>query len=242
MKKLAAIFAVLALVGATVVASAADNAAQTGFSRNTTVIEGPSPDQDCGAAILAVQDDGSFENGYAWQAGGSVPPDYGAWAECYSNAFVCSIEYYFTQIGYQAGQTIDAYVWADAGGNPGTVLCVLTGVAVSPVAFWPSASIHSSGAINCCPNGSHFVGFWGNWPGQTAGWFICSDEDGFGLGCPRMNVAPGIGYPTGWNHPLVVPTFSGCQDLFIHEWYLTECDGEPTATETKTWGQIKTLY
>lgn len=240
MKKLAAIFAVFALVGATVAASAVDNVAQTGYDRNTRVVDSPTPDQDCGAAILDQVDDGSFENGYAWQYGGAVAPDYGAWAECYSNAFVCSIEYYFTQIGYQAGQTMDCYVWEDAGGNPGNIIDALFGVAVNPIAFWPSASIHDSGPINSCPNGSHFVGWWGNWPDTRAGWFICADEDGFGIGCPRCNYAPTSGFGTGWGHPN--SAFPNCLDLFIHEWYLTDCVGEPTATEATTWGQIKALY
>ena len=236
MKKVAAILAVFALAALPAMASAANQAA-LGFSRNTTIIQAPTPDSQCN---LDQQDDGTFENGYAWQYGGVVAPDYGSWAECYGNAYVCTINYFLTQIGYYIGQTLDAYVWEDAGGNPGNVICTVGGIDPGAPGFWPSITEHVVD-VNCCANGSHFVGYWPNWPGEAAGWFTASDEDGFGNGCPRMKVAPGIGYPTGWQHPNIVPTFAGCQDLGIRETALADCGG-PTATEQTTWGQIKALY
>jgi hypothetical protein len=236
MKKLMVLVAVFALVGATYAAE--EPSGSTGFSRNTTIIEAPTPDGDQDCPILKCNADGTFENGYCWQFGGAVLPDYGAWAECYENTLVCEGHFYFTQTGYYIGQTVDAYIWEDAGGNPGNVLCATLGANPGPIAFWPSCSAHKIPFDPpCAPPGSHFVGFWGNWPDAQCGWFICSDEDGF-AGCPRTKIAPGIGYPTGWNHPNVVPTFAGCQSLGICEW-----SGEGgTATQETTWGQIKALY
>jgi hypothetical protein len=201
----------------------------TGYNENTTVIEVPGPEGgvDCANAPLFQQDDGTFENGYAWSNQGVVAPDYGAWAECYDNRFVCEGHFILTQTGGQAGQTMDVYVWDDDGtGNPGNVICAVTDVDPGPIALWPSLSAHKV-ALNCCTPGPHFIGWWGNWPGQTNAWFIASDENGLGLGCPRTNVAPGIGYPTGWQHPNVVPTFALCQDLGLREWALPDCPLPP---------------
>ena len=70
------------------------------------------------------------------------------------------------------------------------------------------------------------------------GWYVASDENGFGGGLPRTNIAPGIGFPTGWNHPNVVSTFAGCQDLGIAVYEI----GGPIPAQTTTWGAIKNLY
>jgi hypothetical protein len=236
MKKIAAILAVFALAALPALVSAAENSVALGFSRNTTIISAPTPDSEC---ALAQQDDGTFENGYAWAYAGVAEPDYGSWAECYDNAFVCTVNLFLTDVGYYMGQSCDVYVWEDAGGNPGNVLFVLNGFVPGQPAFWPDISEHVAD-VNFCANGPHFVGFWPNWPGQLLGWFIASDENGLGMGCPRTKIAPGIGYPTGWQHPNVVSTFGACLDLGIRETYLTSC--EPTATEETTWGKIKALY
>ena len=230
MKKLLVIIAVFALVGT---ASAADEPfGQTGFSNNTTIITAPGGDQDCPGQLVCNWD-GTVENGYCWQFGGSVPPDYGAWADCYGAAYVCEVHIFFTQTGYYLGQSCDIYVWEDAGGLPGNVLCSVMGAFPGPIAFWPSCSEHKF-VVNCdAPD--HFSGFWGNWPGLQCGWFICADEDGF-PGCPVTKFAPGIGYPTGWGPVNLVPIFQP-QSLGICEW-----QGSATPTETTTWGQIKALY
>jgi hypothetical protein len=236
MKKLAAIVAVFALVGVTVSANAADIYGETGFSRNTTIVGGPYPDQD---EMLMCNDDGGFENGYCWQYGGCVEPYYGAWAEQYFDKWVIvALHLGLTQAGGDIGQTLDAYVWEDDGGdNPGNVLYMEADIDPGPIAFWPSISMHKIYFINPPWVFVHWwVGWWGNWPGVGCGWYVAADEDGFG-GYPRTNIAPGIGYPTGWQHPNVVPTFGGCQALGICVWVIPS-----TATETTTWGQIKALY
>jgi hypothetical protein len=62
----------------------------------------------------------------------------GAW---FSGNDVCGIELMLTGVGYPCGP-FDAYVWADAGGLPGNVLCTTTGLNPCPVATWPSISTH----------------------------------------------------------------------------------------------------
>lgn len=216
-----------------------------GYNDQTEVLPHPDDQDFCPGASFLQNDDGTFENGYAWRYGGTVPPDYGSWAECYEADFVCGIQLMLTQTGYYIGQTMDVYVWESVpegnpppGPDPGNALCVLYDVSPGPIAFWPEISSHNI-QVCCVTNGDHFVGYWPNWPGIGTGWFIASDEDGPGLGCPRTKFAPGIGYPTGWGPPNLVPIFA-CKDLGIREFAgLGDC--QPTAVRSRTWGRIKSL-
>ena len=166
-------------------------------------------------------DDGTVENGYVWNVNGAAPPDYGAWAEMYYGTCVQSVELGFTQTGGQGDLTMDVFVWdaieGEEGYIPGNAICMVTDRKPSPIAFWPAVSTHVVN-VNCgdAPY-LHFVGFRGNWDGAMGGWFIAADENGSGFGLPRTKVAPGLGYPTGWQHPDKVPAFAGCRDLIIRQ-------------------------
>lgn len=234
MKKMSTL-AALALVGVAGIAGAANHAAQLGYSDNVNTIN--QNDTVCGTLVLNA--DGTYENGYAWFYGGIVPPNYGAFAECYNgNVQVCAVVAALTQIGYQSGQTMDVYVWQDGGGIPGNVACVKTGVNPGPIAFWPSSSVHNTLMDNCCVTGDWWVGTWANWPNQFGGWYNSSDESGFG-GCPMTNFAPGIGYPTGWGAVNLVYYFSGCHAMGLGA---ETIDCGPVPVESKSWGEIKNLY
>jgi hypothetical protein len=232
MKKLSMLLALAAVAGMVATAGAVDNFNSTGVGEGVLV---DPTDSQCGT--LNMNADGSYENGYAWRYAGIQPPYYGAFAECYSgDVAVCSAVFDLTQVGSDFGQTMDVYVWNDGGGTPGSVACVRTGYDPSTIAFWPNLSRHVASLDNCCVTGSWWVGYWGNWPDQTNGWFIGADLDGFG-GCPYTNIAPGIGYPTGWQNVSVVwgPTQAigaGAET--------TDCG--PSPVESSTWGAIKTLY
>jgi hypothetical protein len=233
MKKLSMLLAVAALVVG-VSANAANNV-DLGVNNNTVLND--NLDGSCGTLFLNA--DGTYENGYAWQYGGCVAPDYGSFAEGYAtdNVKACSVVMDISQTGNAVGQTADLYAWEDAAGTPGAVLGVATGFNPGAVAFWPSLSRHA-GDIDaaCSSTGATWVGYWGNWPGALSAWFIGADLDGFG-GLPYTNIAPGIGYPTGWNNVSIVwgPTQAlGLGGEFI------ECGVVPT--EERTWGQIKNLY
>ena len=65
--------------------------------------------------------------------------------------------------------------------------------------------------------------------------YVCADESGPG-GHPWTNIAPGIGYPSGWQNPNVV--WPNCRSLGIGA-TITE---EPSPVESVTWGAIKTLF
>jgi hypothetical protein len=231
MKKLSLLLAVAGLVVG--VSAHAANVASTGVGVGVL-----NDFTDGGCGTLAFNSDGTYENGYAWQYGGVVAPDYGSFAEMYSTPGLqaCSVVLDLTQVGNQNGYTCDAYAWADAGGVPGAVLNVAVGANPGPIAFWPSISRHTV-ALNvngqCADN--TWTGYWGNWPGLFSGWYVAADLDGFG-GFPYTNIAPGIGYPTGWNNVSIVwgPTQAiGCGVELV------DC---VVPTEERTWGQIKNLY
>ncbi len=232
MKKLSLLVALMLIAGAAVAA----NLNSVGPGQGV-LLPHPGDTNPCNGTLM-LNADGSYENGFAWQYGGSVPPYYGAFAEGYNfTGNVCGAQFMFSTLsGYYYGQTLDAYVWDAAGGNPNNVLSVTTGVAITPPALWPNISTHDIDIADAGVAGDFFVGFWGNWPGLLCGWFIAADLDGFG-GMPRTNIAPGIGYPTGWNDPSVI--WGPTQAMGIGAWV---GEGGPVPTETTTWGQIKNLY
>jgi hypothetical protein len=233
MKKFATLLAVLALVGV----AGADSFMTLGYSEDT-VIEGDMGDQCVG--IPVYNHDMSFENGYCWQINGCQPPYYGAYAEGYDLGEVnveCGL-FYLTQIGYYTGQTLDAYVW-DGGvyGPPSGVRCVVPGYTGMTIGYWPTCTLNEF-ELGCCVDTDFAVGYWGDWAAggdQICGWYVCSDENGFG-GNPWTCIAPGIGYPTGWN-PVTV-TFPDCVSLGLG---LTITD-DPSPAESQTWGSIKALF
>jgi hypothetical protein len=232
MKKFAALLAVLAMAA---VAANASNPVQLGISNDVIVI-GSGADA-CANGVLNVNHDGSFENGYAWQYAGSVAPYYGAFGEGYdlgTGTVFCGAYWPSTMPGYFYGQSADCYVWdGGVGGAPGAVLGVTTGVVFPNVPNWPAAA-QNDVDLNVAVTGPFTVGFWGNWPGALCGYFCCADLNGFG-GYPWTNIAPGIGYPTGWNDPSIV--WGTTQSMAIGAWF-----GGCTPVEAQTWGSIKALF
>jgi hypothetical protein len=200
----------------------------------------------CPPATLCLNFDGSAENGYCWQYGGIVPPYYGAFAECcdIGNACLCGVRLLLTGIGYPC-RPCDLYVWADAGGCPGRVLGMTAGANPCPVATWPSISTHDLALFGPVGvNGLVWFGYWADYSTAMCGYFVAADTNGFG-GCPYTNIAPGIGYPTGWNNVSVV--WGPTQAIGIGVWAFpfdpqNPCWGPPTPVQESTWGRIKHLY
>ena len=201
------------------------------------VIQNPNERRHCGS--LELNADGSYEGCYAWQYGGVVAPTYGAFAECYTTSgpqTICTAIFDFSQLGSQAGQCFDVYVWDDASERPGNVLCTFPSFQPGPLAFWPSFTRLVVNLEGCCHDGPFWIGYWGNWPGGFAPWYVGADLDGSG-GCPLTNIAPGLGFPTGWTNVSQVwgPTQAlgiGCE--------LSPCG--PVATQRVSWGHVKALY
>jgi len=229
MKKLAILFALLGVVSAANAAVLSHGS--VGIGNGITV---PSQDSNPCNGVLQLNYDGTGENGFCWQYGGIVPPYYGAFAECYNAVdTVCGIELMLTGVGYPCFGC-DLYVWDDAGGIPGNVLSMTAGVNPCPVATWPSISTHDFAVNGGNVNGNFWVGYWANAANAICPYFIGADLDGFG-GCPYTNIAPGIGYPTGWQNASTV--WGPTQALGIGVWL-----GIGTPTHESTWGQIKNLY
>ncbi len=230
MKRLALVLALLGLVAGS--AGAAVTAGSVGPGQGIVL---PSTDTDpCPPSYLFLNFDGSAENGYCWQYGGIVPPYYGAFAECCElDGYICGLELLLTGIGYPC-LPLDAYVWADAGGVPGNVLSMTAGLNPCPVATRPSISTHDLRITDTTVTGVAWFGYWSNYSAQACGYFVAADTNGFG-GCPYTNIAPGIGYPTGWNNVSVV--WGPTQSIGIGAWY-----GSITPVRETTWGQIKAQF
>jgi len=135
--------------------------------------------------------------------------------------------------------TIDLFVWdydvsAD---NPGAVLSVTQDYAVSGVGFWPTVTTYDLNTTDATAGANgFFVGYWPqSFVGVPANFGCAMDQDGFG-GVPRTNIAPGIGYPTGWNHPSIAGY--ALQAFGLGGWV---GEGQTPALET-SWGAIKNLY
>ncbi len=175
----------------------------------------PDDELGCTANRLFLNHDMTAEGAYAWVYSGVQGPTYGAFAECFEGGErLCEAQFYFARVGEPEDATFDAYVWSESGvDRPSAVLAAVVGVSPGDIAEWPEVSRHSVSFSIDLPE-QWWLGFWGNWPGEDAAWFLAADEDGPG-GCPRTNYAPGNGYPTGWNHPDIVFGWENCKALAI---------------------------
>jgi hypothetical protein len=218
-------------------AGAAD-LASTGHSANTTIV--PAGSDDC-TWTLYHNHDGSFENGFCWQYGGVVPgTTYGAFGEGFDMPFysclIQCIDLWVTQVGNYSGHPLDLYLWeGGVSSPPGAVLGVVTGATLTNVPYWPSVGQNPIQFNGGAPS-PFTIGYWADFSAQVCQWYIGCDEDGFG-GFPWTNIAPGIGYPTGWQHPATV--WGVCQSLGIG---IHASEGPFSPVEDVTWGAIKELF
>ncbi|MEZ4654766.1 MAG: FlgD immunoglobulin-like domain containing protein [Candidatus Eisenbacteria bacterium] len=172
-----------------------------------------------GGADTLRNHDGTMENGYVWLPNGSESGAQGAFAECFhtdsgEQLSICSVRVYLTQIGDQAGQTLDLYVWDNGPtDDPGTEIAHVTQFDPGPVAQWPAFSVHDI-PINAIVSGDWWVGWRGNWNGGAPGWLAGADETG-GAGCPLTFIGPGRGFPVGWESTAIVPSMSACRSFGI---------------------------
>lgn len=191
-------------------------------------------DENC-YGTYSYHHDESFESGYCWRYGGIAPPYYGAWAEGFSHVgnLVLCVTLYFTTTGGGIGEPIDLYFWAGGiDSPPGEVLLVYSDLLPENVPYWPAIGENVFELWGSPGAGNVTVGYWAEVYG--GGFYIAADEDGPG-GCSWTNVAPGIGYPTGWQP---VPTiWSDCRSLGIGIHHLSI-----SPVESTTWGEIKALY
>jgi hypothetical protein len=231
MKTFATLLAILAI------AAGANAANFSSTGRAETTIIGTGSDQ-C-TQTLYYNHDNSFENGCCWQYGGIVPSTtYGAFGEGFSlgAGVVECMALWVTQVGNYFGQTCDTYVWeGGVSGTPGIVLWSAPGQAFTAIPYWPSCG-QNNFDVNFCVSGDFTVGYWADFSAAVCAWYIALDSDGFG-GYPWTNIAPGIGYPTGWNNPAIV--WGAVQSLGFGVYFDA---GGMTPVESKTWGEIKNLF
>ena len=237
MKKLAVLFALLG-----VFAFGSANAVDFQYIQGQPYHPPGFDSSPCPVSTLNQNHDGSTENAFTWQNTGVVAPDYGAFAEGYAGVSgnVCGASLLLTSWGTMTGTgTIDVYVWDyDLGtDNPGAVLSMTNDIAISGVGYWPSMTTHAIDVVDAAAGANgFFVGYWPqSFAGVLANFGCAMDEDGFG-GVPRTNIAPGIGYPTGWNNPSIAGYILQAFGLSGY------VGGDPTPVENSSWGAIKALY
>jgi hypothetical protein len=175
-----------------------------GPSDHTVIIA--NPDDECTGELIYHHDD-SFEGGECWQYGGIVPAYYGAFGEGFdagSDTLILNcVTIWATQVGNYFGQPLDIYVW-DGGvtSAPGAVLYVSPGRVLDNVPYWPSIGRNDL-TVECAVAGEFTAGYWADYSASVCGWYIAEDTDGYG-GYPWTCIAPGLGYPTGWQNPGLV--------------------------------------
>ena len=190
-----------------------------------------------GCGELQSNADGTYENAYTWSSSAVSPPDYGAFAESFSGqATICAVVVDLTTLeGFHNGQTLDAYAWEDAGGEPGAVVSLVTGVDPGFIGIWPTVS-RLEISIDGSPTGdTWWVGVWNAWPGaEDPGWWIAADQDGPG-GTPLTKIAPDLGYPTGWQDVNVVWPSTRAMGIGVESIVATP-------TRMGSWGGVKSLF
>jgi hypothetical protein len=188
--------------------------------------------------VVWVHSDETYESAYAWSFDGVLTPDYGAFAERYeTQRLLISIVLDVTSAGIWITPRLDAYVWDDNGGLPGGVLAIIPDVILSGIPYWPEVRrFLVELPEHACVESVWWVGFWGNWPESEPGFYIGAALNGPGGGRPMTKIAPGLEWPEGW------------QDVSVR-WGPTsalgigaEVEESPSPVESKTWGEIKSLF
>jgi len=197
----------------------------------------PSTDDPPCDGVFMLNGDGHWENGYAWDPSGNVPPDYGGFAEGYvGTGTVCGIRAYLSTIpGYFDGdETADVYVYESDGVYPTTVISVTVGIEMDEPGYWPEVSTHEIAVAPSQVDGDFFVYLWGNYP-DGRGWFVTADYNG-PPGLPRTKIAPGLGYPEGWQDVGIVWGETAAMGVGVY------LNTEPSPVESPTWGRIRGLF
>lgn len=217
------------------VGSAVESSGNLGYSGETEMI-GPGADA-CSDGELIYHHDGVCDDGVCWQFGGIVPPYYGAFGEAYdlgAGTIFCGA-YWVVQIGYYAGHPSDLYVWDDGvESTPGSVIGLVTGHVFDNVPYWPACGQNDI-EMEICVDGPFTVGLWADFSDEPCQYYVARDLNG-PAGMPWTNIAPGIGYPTGWHHPNLI--WDHTQSLLIGVYF---AEGG-TPVESVTWGTVKALF
>jgi len=216
----------------------ASDAVSLGRSDETTIV-GPGTDA-CASGVLVHNHDGSFESGCMWQYGGTMPPYYGAFGEGYdlgAGVIACGSFWVTTLPGpWIPPNHADCYVWdGGVGSDPGTVLALLAGATFENSPYWPAVGRNDID-MGVSVSGPFTIGYWGDWPGAMGFWFCADDLDGPG-GHPWTCIAPGIGYPSGWQDPALIESWGPIKSMGCGVYF-----EQGTPAESETWGSFKALF
>ncbi len=199
---------------------------------------------------LRFHHDGTFEDAFCFQLAGVAPPHYGAFAEGFTSGrqdyLISEIALWVTQVGYYGSEPLDLYIWhGGVAGPPGLVLYLSAGRQLQNVPMWPLVAENRLSVSALLPPGDFSVGFWANFSQICCTWFIASDRSG-NPGQPWVNVAPGVGFPSGWRHPEILwspPVRSLGLGATVIPYNLGVPEAPPgEAPVASTWGRIKDLY
>jgi hypothetical protein len=231
------------LVSLPVCVSSASEPTTVGPSDRVVVVPGG---RDCGGQLYEHHN-GRFASAIAWQGDGIVPPYYGTLAEAFdlgSGVIYCGV-YWLTQNGNFNGHVADLYVW-DGGiaGPPSTVLHMVTGHLFTNVPHWPEVG-QNDVPLQVPVSGAFTIGYWGDWPGEQCGYYVPYNE-WVQHGHPWTCIAPGLQYPSGWQHPSVVGGWEAIESLGLGVYFGTPSSvddhiGERPPLESTTWGALKAL-
>lgn len=181
--------------------------------------------------------DYSFESAYCWEVEGCAPPYYGAWGEAFDvgpATVECGL-FWLTNAGIIDSKPLDLYVWSGGiNGPPSEVLLVVPENIGLHIGYWPTCTLNELEA-GCCVDADFTVGCWIDWDNEHCYEYVCVDENGPG-GRPWTYIAPGIGYPSGWQHPNVV--FPNCVSMGIG----ATITWGPSPVGSRSWGEVKDLF
>jgi hypothetical protein len=184
---------------------------------------------------VLIHSDGTYEHAYAWSEGGCISPDYGSFAERYEGCHrVESIVLDLTSTFGDQGPC-DIYLWDEVGGMPGLVLGAAFHVVPSvPAWVFTRNIIEFPQAVDVA--GTWWIGYWGDWPLNEPYFYVGADLNGPGGGRPMTKIAPGQGYPEGWQDVSIAwgPTAALGIGAVVEE--------TPSPVESETWGAIKSMF
>jgi hypothetical protein len=190
-----------------------------------------------GDRTLLIHGDGTYESCYAAEGPECMPPDYGAFAECYQTvAQIHAIVVDLTYVYFPVVHSADVYLWYDEGGCPGEVLALITGCWVdgAPWGDWYRNVIDLSAPV--CVGAPWWVGYWMLWSDAWTQYYLCADVNGPGGGSPMYKIAPGLEWPEGWQ-PVEV-RWGRTAALGIG----AEVEETPSPVTAETWGTIKEFF
>jgi hypothetical protein len=137
---------------------------------------------------------------------------------------------------------VDVYVWEDGiSEEPGTVLALVTGVHLWIIPSWPGVA-RNDVEIGVDVQGEFSIGCW---QVLYEDLYFAADHDEPG-GNPWTCIAPGLGWPSGWQDPAIVweDIRSMGMGVFFEPRDPSGVDDFPEGWEEpgSSWGRIKALF